>query len=100
MNKNTILLPEWALQSGLQLTWPHEATDWHDYLSDIQATYLEMADAVTRYEPLLVVTPHPVSYQRHLGARPWFHHAHGRQRGCHSTRFQIQWLGKQVSCRS
>ena len=59
MNKNTILLPEWALQSGLQLTWPHEATDWHDYLSDIQSTYLEMADAVTRYEPLLVVTPHP-----------------------------------------
>ena len=49
MNKNTILLPEWALQSGLQLTWPHEATDWHDYLSDIQSTYLEMADAVTRY---------------------------------------------------
>ena len=66
MEKNMILLPEWAQQSGLQLTWPHEDTDWSDYLSDIQATYVEMADAVTRYEPLLVVTPHPADVWRQL----------------------------------
>lgn len=59
MNNNAILLPEWAKQSAIQLTWPHEGTDWRDYLDDICVTYVEMADAITRYEKLLVVTPEP-----------------------------------------
>lgn len=59
MNNNTILLPEWANQSAIQLTWPHKNTDWKDYLNDICATYVEMADAITRYEKLIVVAPEP-----------------------------------------
>lgn len=51
--------PEWARQSAVQLTWPHEGTDWREYLPEINATYVEMADAITRREGLLVVTPEP-----------------------------------------
>lgn len=51
--------PEWARQSAVQLTWPHEGTDWREYLPEINATYVEMADAITRHEGLLVVTPEP-----------------------------------------
>ena len=33
---DTFYLPaEWQPQSGIQLTWPHQETDWHPYLDDI-----------------------------------------------------------------
>lgn len=56
MDKFT-LPPEWAEQSAIQLTWPHAATDWREYLDDICEVYVQMADAITRHERLLVVTP-------------------------------------------
>ena len=60
MNKSGYTLPpEWARQSGVQLTWPHAATDWADYLADICDTYVEMARAIASHEQLLVVAPEP-----------------------------------------
>ena len=50
---------EWEPQSGVQLTWPHAATDWQPYLSEITQTYISLAQTITRHEQLLVVTPHP-----------------------------------------
>ena len=55
---DTFYLPaEWQPQSGIQLTWPHQETDWHPYLDDIQHTYIELAKAITTHELLLVVAP-------------------------------------------
>ena len=34
---------EWEPQSAVQLTWPHEATDWAPILPEITAVYEEMA---------------------------------------------------------
>ena len=51
---------EWEPQSLVMLTWPHQNTDWAPYLDEITRTYVEMADAITQYEKLLVVTPNPV----------------------------------------
>ena len=51
---------EWEPQSLVMLTWPHQDTDWAPYLEEITRTYVEMADAITQYERLLVVTPNPV----------------------------------------
>ena len=48
---------EWEPQSGVQLTWPHEATDWAPMLDEIIETYRQMADAIGRYEPVIVVGP-------------------------------------------
>ncbi len=57
MSNHATLPPEWTEQSALQLTWPHKETDWKPYLEDITETYIEMADAVTRHERLVIVTP-------------------------------------------
>lgn len=55
---NTMRLPaEWERQSAIQLTWPHSGTDWKDYLDSINATYVEMARAITDNELLIVVAP-------------------------------------------
>lgn len=69
MNKQLFLPPEWAPQSMVQLTWPHADTDWHDCLSAIDDTYTVMADAITRYEPLLIVTPEAERVKALLSAR-------------------------------
>lgn len=52
-----VLPAEWSPQSGIQLTWPHAATDWKPYLEDITKTFIEMAREITKRELLLVVTP-------------------------------------------
>ena len=68
MDKFT-LPPEWAEQSAIQLTWPHAATDWREYIDDICAVYIDMADAITRHERLLVVTPEPENVKTQLETR-------------------------------
>lgn len=50
---------EWAPQSGVQLTWPHEDTDWADRLEEVTETYLRMAFEIAKREPLIIVTPKP-----------------------------------------
>ena len=56
--KQSYRLPaEWEPQSGVQLTWPHAETDWAPMLDEITETYREMADAIRRYEPVLIVEP-------------------------------------------
>ena len=58
LTKTSYRMPgEWEQQWGVMLTWPHEQTDWACYLDDITETYLQMADAITRHEHLLVVEP-------------------------------------------
>ena len=55
---NRLRLPaEWEPQWGILLTWPHEETDWAPMLPEITATYIEMAQAISKYEKLLIVAP-------------------------------------------
>lgn len=53
-NHSFRLPAEWEPQSGIILIWPHEDTDWRPYLNEITEVYLQMADAITRFEPLLI----------------------------------------------
>ena len=53
------LLPEWYPQSGVQLTWPHAATDWAYMLPEVTECYLRLAFEIARREPLLIVAPEP-----------------------------------------
>ena len=57
MNDTYRLPAEWEPQSGVQLTWPHAQTDWAYMLDDITKTYNQMAEAIKRYEPVLIVEP-------------------------------------------
>lgn len=45
---------EWEPQGFIQLTWPHEDTDWYD-LPYVLDCYVAVARAIVKYEPLLVV---------------------------------------------
>ena len=61
-----VLPAEWSEQSGVQMTWPHAATDWLPYLEDITHTCVEMARVIVRYEPLLIVIPDPAPVKARL----------------------------------
>lgn len=60
---------EWEKQNAIQLTWPHGDTDWKEYLDEANSTYVQMADAITQYERLIVVTPYPDQLKALLDAR-------------------------------
>ena len=60
---------EWEPQAFVQLTWPHAATDWKDDLEEITETYVQMADAISEHEPLLIVHPRPEEVESLLAAR-------------------------------
>lgn len=55
MNNNTILPPEWYPQSAVQLTWPHEETDWAPILDEVVPCFVEIAKEVIKREKLLIV---------------------------------------------
>ncbi len=48
------LPPEWAPQSGIQLTWPHAGSDWAPILGEVEPVFVAIAAAVTRFEQLIV----------------------------------------------
>ena len=53
----TTLPAEWFPQSLVQLTWPHEETDWQPILEEAVACYLRMAYEIASRQKLLIVTP-------------------------------------------
>lgn len=55
MNNSLILPAEWHPQRAVMLTWPHALSDWGPRLAQVEATYLEIAHAVTEREDLLLV---------------------------------------------
>ena len=48
---------EWEPQKAVQLTWPHEGTDWAPMLPEITAVYEEMAREIRKREDVLIVAP-------------------------------------------
>ncbi|MEZ4965171.1 MAG: agmatine deiminase family protein [Saprospiraceae bacterium] len=46
---------EWEPQSALQLTFPHEGTDWASCLEEVIPCFVAIAAAVSRFEKVLVV---------------------------------------------
>lgn len=50
---------EWHTQERVQLTWPHEETDWCYILHEVEECYIRMACEIAKREPLLIVTPKP-----------------------------------------
>ncbi|MDO3382277.1 agmatine deiminase family protein [Gilvimarinus algae] len=51
------LLPEWADQSAVLLTWPHAQTDWQPLLDDVTRVYQELAAAISGRAKLLIAAP-------------------------------------------
>ena len=58
--RGTFLPAEWHPQSGVQLTWPHAATDWAPLLSEVDNCFVSIALEILMHgERLLIVTPEP-----------------------------------------
>ncbi|MCQ2216873.1 MAG: agmatine deiminase family protein [Paludibacteraceae bacterium] len=65
---NSIKLPaEWEKQCGIQLTWPHEATDWNYILDDAVACFCNIAKEIAKRERLLIVCPSEEMVRKQLG---------------------------------
>lgn len=56
---------EWAKQSAIMLTWPHQETDWSPFLSDIESVYMQLAKHITEQQ-LLVLACHNESIKLHV----------------------------------
>ncbi len=66
MNDKQLTLPaEWEPQDAVMLAWPHSGTDWHYMLGEAQACFKEVAQAILREMPLIVIAPN-VDEVRHL----------------------------------
>jgi len=68
MPDSTTFLPaEWHEQDAVQLTWPHEGTDWRHTLREVTRCYLNMAKVLlTRVHFIIIVTPEPEIVQMQL----------------------------------
>ncbi len=66
---NSIFFPaEWHPQSAVQLTWPHEATDWCEMLDEVLPCFVQIATEVLKREKLVVVCPDAQEVRRALGS--------------------------------
>ncbi len=48
------LPPEWAPQSAVMLTWPHESADWWRWLDAVDRAFAEFAREIARRERVLI----------------------------------------------
>lgn len=67
MIKQTILPAEWYPQSAIQLTWPHEETDWAPILDEVIPCFVAIAKEVIKHELLLIVCPDEQQVRAQLG---------------------------------
>ncbi len=67
-NINIIFPAEWYPQSGIQLTWPHEETDWADMLDEVTECFVAIAREVIQREKLLIVCRNQEAVKNALGA--------------------------------
>ncbi|NUZ09226.1 agmatine deiminase family protein [Pseudoalteromonas sp. McH1-7] len=59
------LLPEWAEQDAVMLTWPHSQTDWRDILSDVEPVYVVLCQHITQVQKVVIVA-HDESLRKHI----------------------------------
>ena len=68
--RTTFFPAEWFPQSGVQLTWPHAATDWEPLLDEADNCFVHIAlEVLAHGEHVLIVTPEPERIQALLHER-------------------------------
>lgn len=63
---NLRLPAEWEEQSAILIAWPHEHTDWNYMLDEVESCYANIAEAITKDEDLIIVTPDTKSVSKKL----------------------------------
>ena len=46
---------EWEHQSGIQLTFPHQNSDWRHSLSEVIPCYVRCIETIARFQPVLII---------------------------------------------
>ena len=63
----TYRLPaEWEPQEAIQLTWPHNGTDWKPVIQEVTQCYINIAREIAKREKLWIITPEPQNVERLL----------------------------------
>ncbi len=70
MNQRRRLPAEWEPQTLIQFTFPHEDSDWAEYLDQVVPCFVEMIEAVCRFENVLVVCKEVETVKNLLAACP------------------------------
>ncbi len=68
MENKTILPAEWYPQSAVQLTWPHEGTDWAPMLGEVTPCFVAIAKEIVLREKLLIVCRDEAEVRSQLGS--------------------------------
>lgn len=55
---------EWESQAAVQLTWPHQDTDWKDSLPRVEAVFHAIAAIISNYENVIIACGNELDYQR------------------------------------
>lgn len=64
---SSILFPaEWHHQSAIQLTWPHQDTDWSYILDEVTDFYVTLSKTILKYSKLLVVCNKVCAVKKHF----------------------------------
>jgi agmatine/peptidylarginine deiminase len=53
--KQIVFPAEWHPQSAVQLTWPHEQTDWAGMIDEVTPCFLHVAGEILKREKLIIV---------------------------------------------
>lgn len=48
---------EWEKQDGVLLAWPHADSDWCAMLPAVEAVFIELCQAISRFERVIIVAP-------------------------------------------
>ncbi|MDR1202137.1 MAG: agmatine deiminase family protein [Tannerellaceae bacterium] len=67
MDNRIIFPPEWHPQSAVQLTWPHEGTDWFSILDEVIPCYVAIAREIIKQEKLVIVCSDEQAVRTQLG---------------------------------
>ncbi len=66
MSSNIILPAEWHPQKAVQLTWPHEQSDWNYLLSEVEECFVQIATEIAKRQQLIVVCQNKQTVQNKL----------------------------------
>ena len=66
MKQNIHFPAEWYPQSAVQLTWPHEQTDWAPLLDEVTACFVAIAREIVKRQKLLIICADEMEARRQL----------------------------------
>jgi len=71
MSKRILLPAEWHTQYVVQLTWPHVNSDWGYLINEVEACFVEIAEAVASRQALLIVCSEVNSIKSKIDPEYW-----------------------------